>query len=315
MKLSEIYGILNLEFSGEDIEIQALNSLGRANENELSYCDSPKNAKFIEDSKAGAVLVTEQMANLVKSKAIVVENPHLAFAILSKPFSKPLFYEVAESMIDESATIMPNVHIGSNVKIGKNTVVMAGAYVGDNVVIGDECIIHPNVVIYNDCKIGNECHINANAVIGSDGFGYAHTKMGEHIKIYHNGWVELEDNVEIGACTTIDRGVFEPTIVKTHSKIDNLVQIGHNCELGFGCIIVAQVGLAGSSKLGRNVVMGGQSATVGHLSIGDFAKVAGRGGVTKDIEGKEDYAGYPVMKLKEWFKLQAKMLKVFGIKR
>ncbi|ANE36035.1 UDP-3-O-(R-3-hydroxymyristoyl)-glucosamine N-acyltransferase [Campylobacter iguaniorum] len=315
MKLSEIYGILNLEFSGEDIEIQALNSLGRANENELSYCDSSKNAKFIEDSKAGAVLVTEQMANLVKSKAIVVENPHLAFAILSKPFSKPLFYEVAESVIDESATIMPNVHIGSNVKIGKNTVVMAGAYVGDNVVIGDECIIHPNVVIYNDCKIGNECHINANAVIGSDGFGYAHTKMGEHIKIYHNGWVELEDNVEIGACTTIDRGVFEPTIVKTHSKIDNLVQIGHNCELGFGCIIVAQVGLAGSSKLGRNVIMGGQSATAGHLSIGDFAKVAGRGGVTKDIEGKEDYAGYPVMKLKEWFKLQAKMLKVFGIKR
>lgn len=315
MKLSEIYGILNLEFSGEDMEIQALNSLGRANENELSYCDSPKNAKFIEDSKAGAVLVTEQMANLVKSKAIVVENPHLAFAILSKPFSKPLFYETVEPVIDESATIMPNVHIGSNIKIGKNTVVMAGAYVGDNVVIGDECIIHPNVVIYNDCKIGNECHINANAVIGSDGFGYAHTKLGEHVKIYHNGWVELEDNVEIGACTTIDRGVFEPTIVKTHSKIDNLVQIGHNCELGFGCIIVAQVGLAGSSKLGRNVVMGGQSATVGHLSIGDFAKVAGRGGVTKDIEGKEDYAGYPVMKLKEWFKLQAKMLKVFGIKR
>ncbi|KGT36012.1 UDP-3-O-(3-hydroxymyristoyl) glucosamine N-acyltransferase, partial [Campylobacter fetus] len=255
------------------------------------------------------------LANLVKSRAVIVENPHLAFAILSKTFSKPLFYPKSPAVIDESVTIMPNVYIGNNVKIESRSIIMAGAYIGDNVTIGQDCIIHPNVVIYNDCKIGNECHINANAVIGSDGFGYAHTKTGEHIKIYHNGWVELEDNVEIGACTTIDRGVFEPTIVKKYSKIDNLVQIGHNCEIGFGCIIVSQTGLAGSTKLGRNVVMGGQSGTAGHLKIGDFAQIAGRGAVSKDLEPGKNYAGYPIMELKEWFKLQAKFLKEFGVKR
>lgn len=284
MRLSEIYKILNLEFVGADMEISALNSLGRANVDELSYCDSEKNSKFIDESRAGAILVTSNLANLVKSRAVIVENPHLAFAILSKTFSKPLFYPKSPAVIDESVTIMPNVYIGNNVKIESRSIIMAGAYIGDNVTIGQDCIIHPNVVIYNDCKIGNECHINANAVIGSDGFGYAHTKTGEHIKIYHNGWVELEDNVEIGACTTIDRGVFEPTIVKKYSKIDNLVQIGHNCEIGFGCIIVSQTGLAGSTKLGRNVVMGGQSGTAGHLKIGDFAQIAGRGAVSKDLE-------------------------------
>ncbi|EAH8299487.1 UDP-3-O-(3-hydroxymyristoyl)glucosamine N-acyltransferase [Campylobacter fetus] len=315
MRLSEIYKILNLEFVGTDMEISALNSLGRANVDELSYCDSEKNSKFIDESRAGAILVTSNLANLVKSRAVIVENPHLAFAILSKTFSKPLFYPKSPAVIDESVTIMPNVYIGNNVKIESRSIIMAGAYIGDNVTIGQDCIIHPNVVIYNDCKIGNECHINANAVIGSDGFGYAHTKTGEHIKIYHNGWVELEDNVEIGACTTIDRGVFEPTIVKKYSKIDNLVQIGHNCEIGFGCIIVSQTGLAGSTKLGRNVVMGGQSGTAGHLKIGDFAQIAGRGAVSKDLEPGKNYAGYPIMELKEWFKLQAKFLKEFGVKR
>lgn len=315
MRLSEIYKILNLEFVGTDMEISALNSLGRANVDELSYCDSEKNSKFVDESRAGAILVTSNLANLVKSRAVIVENPHLAFAILSKTFSKPLFYPKSPAVIDESVTIMPNVYIGNNVKIESRSIIMAGAYIGDNVTIGQDCIIHPNVVIYNDCKIGNECHINANAVIGSDGFGYAHTKTGEHIKIYHNGWVELEDNVEIGACTTIDRGVFEPTIVKKYSKIDNLVQIGHNCEIGFGCIIVSQTGLAGSTKLGRNVVMGGQSGTAGHLKIGDFAQIAGRGAVSKDLEPGKNYAGYPIMELKEWFKLQAKFLKEFGVKR
>ncbi|OCR85999.1 UDP-3-O-(3-hydroxymyristoyl)glucosamine N-acyltransferase [Campylobacter fetus] len=315
MRLSEIYKILNLEFVGADMEISALNSLGRANGGELSYCDSEKNSKFIEESGAGAILVTSNLANLVKSRAVIVEDPHLAFAILSKTFSKPLFYPKSSAVIDESVTIMPNVYIGNNVKIEARSIIMAGAYIGDNVTIGQDCIIHPNVVIYNNCKIGNECHINANAVIGSDGFGYAHTKTGEHIKIYHNGWVELEDNVEIGACTTIDRGVFEPTIVKKYSKIDNLVQIGHNCEIGFGCIIVSQTGLAGSTKLGRNVVMGGQSGTAGHLKIGDFAQIAGRGAVSKDLEPGKNYAGYPIMELKEWFKLQAKFLREFGVKR
>ncbi|QKG29336.1 UDP-3-O-(3-hydroxymyristoyl)glucosamine N-acyltransferase [Campylobacter sp. RM16187] len=315
MKLSEIYEILELKFEGEEREITALNSLANAKNSELSYCDGEKNAKFIANSKAGAILVGENLKEFVPANmhAIVVENAHLAFAILSKFFAKELFASSPkEAQISPSAKVMQNVYIGSGVTVGEGSVLMPGVFLGDNVKIGKNCILHPNVVVYNDCVIGDECHINANAVIGSDGYGYAHTKTGEHIKIYHNGNVILEDFVEIGACTTIDRGVFEPTIIKRHTKIDNLVQIGHNCELGQGCLIVAQTGLAGSSKLGRNVVMGGQSGTTGHLKVGDFAQIAARGGVSKSIEGGKKYAGaYPILELGEFFKMQAKILRFF----
>ena len=315
MKLSEIYEILKLEFKGDELEIKALNSLARADAGELTYCDGEKNAKFIAGTKASAILISPNLKELTPPsvRIIEVENPHLAFAILSKFFAKELFASSPKpARISSSAKIMPNVYIGSNVEVGDDTIVMSGVFLGDNVKVGKNCIIHPNVVIYNDCIIGDECHINANSVIGSDGYGYAHTKTGEHVKIYHNGNVILEDFVEIGACTTIDRGVFEPTIIKRCTKIDNLVQIGHNCELGQGCLIVSQTGLAGSTKLGRNVVMGGQSGSAGHVKVGDFAQIAARGGVSKDIEGGKKYAGaYPIMELGEFFKLQAKVLRFF----
>ncbi|MCR4942158.1 MAG: UDP-3-O-(3-hydroxymyristoyl)glucosamine N-acyltransferase [Campylobacter sp.] len=312
MKLSEIAKKIAANFSGADLEISALNSLKNAKSGELSYCDSPKNAKFISECKASAILVNKDALNLVPDTAVAVvcDNPHLAFAILSKDFAKPLFNEPKPSQIAQSAKIMPNVYIGSNVKVGENTIIMAGAFLGDNVSIGKNCIIHPNVVIYNDSLIGDECHLNANCVIGSDGFGYAHTATGEHVKIYHNGNVVLEDFVEIGACTTIDRGVFESTIVKKYAKIDNLVQIGHNCEVGYASIIVSQVGLAGSTKLGRNVVMGGQAGSGGHLSIGDFAQVAARAGVSKSLAGGKKYAGHPINELGEHLKIQAKLMRL-----
>ncbi|HIP03196.1 MAG TPA: UDP-3-O-(3-hydroxymyristoyl)glucosamine N-acyltransferase, partial [Campylobacterales bacterium] len=151
-----------------------------------------------------------------------------------------------------------------------------------------------------------------NTVIGSDGFGYAHTAEGAHVKIYHNGKVVFEDNVEIGANSCVDRAVFSQTIIKEGTKIDNLVQIGHNVEVGARCILVSQSGLSGSTKLGQNVVMGGQSATAGHLEIGDFATIAARGGVTKSIKGGEVYSGFPLLKHKDWLKLQAKISKFFN---
>lgn len=315
MKLSEICEILKIDFKGEDFEINALNSLQNAKENELSYCDSLKNTKFIENSKAGAILVTKEMQDLVKSNAIIVENPHLAFAILSKYYAKELISDKKESKISKTAKIMPNVYIGNNVSIADEVIIMPGAFIGDNVEIGANTIIHPNVTIYNDTKIGANCHLNANCVIGSDGFGFAHTKTGEHIKIYHNGYVKIGNNVEIGACTTIDRGVFEPTIIEDYAKLDNLIQVAHNCELGYGTILVSQVGLAGSTKLGRNVVMGGQSGTAGHLKIGDFAQIAARGGVSKDLEGGKNYGGFPIMELKAWQKMMAKFMLTFRVKR
>lgn len=308
MKLKEIAEFLSLEYSGEDIEISALNSLNNANFSELTYCDGKKNAKDIANTGAGAILVSKEYENLVPkdTKILISPNPHLSFAYLSKLFAKALIAPKKANQIAASSTIMPNVYIGNGVKIGENVIIMAGAYIGDNVSIGDFTLIHPNVVIYNDTQIGKKCHLLANCVIGSDGFGYAHNDVGEHYKIYHNGNVILEDNVEIGACTTIDRAVFDSTIIKAGTKIDNLVQIGHNCVVGQNCLIVSQTGLSGSSELGRNVIMGGQSATSGHLKIGDFATIAARGAAVKDMEGGQVYGGAPAMPQRDWLKLQAK---------
>ena len=184
---------------------------------------------------------------------------------------------------------------------------MAGAYIGDDVSIGDNVIIYPNVSIYHHCHIGSNCIIHSGTVIGSDGFGFAHTKMGEHVKIYQNGNVVVEDDVEIGANCTIDRAVFGSTIIKKGAKLDNLIQIAHNCEIGEYSILTAQVGLAGSTILGRNVVMGGQSASAGHLKIGNFAQIAGMSGVTKSIDGGKVYGGFPAIEQKEWLRNQAKL--------
>ncbi|EAH6293187.1 UDP-3-O-(3-hydroxymyristoyl)glucosamine N-acyltransferase [Campylobacter lari] len=314
MKISEIAKFLGIEYYGDDIEITALNSLNNASFSELSYCDGEKNSKKIASSGAGAILVSKEFENLVSKDCVklVVDNPHLSFALLSKLFAKPLISnEKKQSNIAKSAKIMPNVYIGENVQIADHVVIMAGAYIGDNVSIGEYTIIHPNAVIYNDTKIGKKCHLLANCVIGSDGFGYAHTKNGEHYKIYHSGNVILEDFVEVGACTSIDRAVFESTIIKQGTKIDNLVQVGHNCEIGENCLIVAQSGISGSSILGKNVTMGGQSATSGHLEIGDFATIAARGGVTKNLEGARVYGGFPIMLQKDWLKFQAKIITAF----
>lgn len=317
MKLSEIAEFLSLEYKGEDVEISALNSLNNANFSELTYCDGKKNAKDIANTGAGAILVSKEYENLVPkdTKVLVSPNPHLSFAYISKLFAKPLIAKKKANQIAQSATIMPNVYIGNGVKIGENVIIMAGAYIGDNVSIGDFTLIHPNVVIYNDTQIGKKCHLLANCVIGSDGFGYAHNDVGEHYKIYHNGNVILEDSVEIGACTTIDRAVFDSTIIKAGTKVDNLVQIGHNCKVGQNCLIVSQTGLSGSSELGKNVVMGGQSATSGHLKIGDFATIAARGAAVKDMEGGQIYGGAPAMPQRDWLKLQAKFSLMVKSKR
>jgi UDP-3-O-[3-hydroxymyristoyl] glucosamine N-acyltransferase len=203
------------------------------------------------------------------------------------------------------------VYIGKNTIIGNDCTIMAGAYIGDDVKIGDNTIIYPNVTVYRDCKIGSDCIIHAGTVIGSDGFGFANTKDGKYIKIYQNGNVEIGNDVEIGANCTIDRAVFKTTKIDNGVRIDNLVHIGHNCKIGTGSILVSQVGLSGSTTLNHYVVMGGQSATAGHLEIGDFATIAARGGVSKSIEGGKIYGGFPLTLQNEWLKTQAKLAKFF----
>ncbi len=312
MKLSKIIDILDLNYSGDDFDIKSFSLLKDAGEENIVFFDNPKLIEKLKDSKAKVVLTTEKFLDIVPKDSIALkcDDPHLCFAILSKYFAKKPFDFSKEATVSKSAQIGANVQIGSDTIIEDGVVIYPNVTIGRGVRVGQNSIIYPNVVIYGDTQIGSNCIVQAGVVIGSDGFGYAHTKLGEHIKIYHNGNTILEDDVEIGANSTIDRAVLGSTIIKKGTKIDNLVQIGHNCELGEQCIVVSQSGLSGSTKLGRNVIMGGQSATAGHLKIGDFAMIAARGGVTKTIEGRKTYGGFPLMLQKEWLKKQAKITKI-----
>ena len=313
MRVGELAKEIALEYSGEDFEVEGIDTLKDAKKNQLSFFENKKYADELSNTKAGAVFIKEEELSLLPKgvNALVSKNPYLSMARATKYFAKELIREKKEPKISKRARVGERVHIGNGVVIEDDVTILDGAFIGEDVSIGSGSVIYANVVIYNDTKIGKNCIIHANSVIGSDGFGYAHTSEGEHIKIYHNGIVVIEDDVEIGSNTSIDRAVFGKTIIKSGSKIDNLVQIGHNCDIGMRTIIVSQTGISGSSVLGRNVVMGGQSATAGHLKIGDFTTVAARGGVTKSIEGGKVYSGFPLMLHSDWLKLQAKIAKFF----
>ena len=312
MKLSKLVKILDISYDGSDFEIDSFSTLKDANDKTIVFFDDERLLENLKNTKAKVILTPEKFASFAPKNSIVLvcKNPHLSFAIASKYFAKEAFDFSSKANVDESAQIGANVQIGSNSIIEKNVKIYPNVTIGQNVRIGKNTIIYPNVVIYANSDIGSNCTLQAGCIIGSDGFGYAHNDLGEHVKIYHNGNVILEDNVEVGANSTIDRAVFGSTIIKKGTKIDNLVQIGHNCELEENCILVSQAGLSGSTKLGRNVIMGGQSATAGHLSIGDFAVIAARGGVTKTLEGGKTYGGFPLMLQKEWLKKQAKITKI-----
>jgi len=246
-----------------DINIVGLNTLQDANVSEISFLENKKYLTQLKESKAGAVFVTEEFQENVPegSIALVVDEPYIYLAKASKYFAPKILENTGnESIQGFNCTIMPNTHIGYNTIIGDNCTIMHGAYIGDNVTIGNDTTIHPNVTIYRDCKIGNNCLIHSGTVIGSDGFGFATTKMGEHIKIYQNGNVTIGNNVEIGANCTIDRAAFSSTVIEDMVRIDNLVHIAHNCVVGKGSILVTQTGLSGSTTLGEYVVMAGQSA-------------------------------------------------------
>lgn len=310
MTLKEIANFIGIDCQNEK-EITGLNTLLDSNENQLTFLENKKYINDLKNTKAAAVLVTHENVNEVPDGvfALVCDEPYLNLAKISKLFA-PNVVEIngAEPLIGSETTIMPNVYVGKNSVIGNNCTIMAGAFIGDNVKIGNNTIIYPNVTVYRDCTIGNDCIIHAGTVIGSDGFGFANTKDGKYIKIYQNGNVTIGNDVEIGANTAIDRAVFKSTIIEDGVRLDNLVHIAHNCKIGRGSILVGQVGLAGSTILNAYVVMGGQSASAGHLEIAPFTTIAARGGVTKSItEPKKSWAGFPLFEHKQWLKLQAKI--------
>jgi len=314
MKLSEIAKIVGASFDGEDREILSLNTLKDANENELSFVANPKYVKEIPNSKAAAILVTEATKEYVpkESVALVVEDTYWQMATLSKYFAPPLEdSDAPKAEVGEGSSIASTATLANGAKIGKNTTIMAGVYVGSGCEIGDNTILYPNVVVYRDCKIGSDCIIHAGTVVGSDGFGFASNRLGEHKKIYHIGNAIIEDDVEIGANTTIDRAVFGSTIIEKGARLDNLIQVAHNCRFGKGSVAAAQSGFAGSTIIGQNNVFGAQSGTAGHLEVAPFNTFAARTGVTKSVkESGKTFAGFPFMDHKIWLKIQGKLARL-----
>jgi len=313
-ELTELLQLIGVAYEGESITISALNTLTDASAFELSFLQNQKYIDQLKKTVAGAVLVTEDTAHYVPegSIAVVVDDPYMTLALASKLFAPPLLDTAAPApVIGEGTVIAEGANIANGAVIGKHCTIMPGAYIGRDARIGDHTIIHSNVSIYHECVVGSECIIHANTVIGSDGFGFATSKLGEHTKLYQNGHVVIEDDVELGAGVTIDRAVFGRTLIKKGVRMDNLIHIGHNCEIGEYSVLVAQSGIAGSTILGRNVVMGGQSATAGHLTIAPFTNFAARSGITKSIkESGKTYGGFPLMEQKQWLKLQAKIARL-----
>jgi len=313
MNLTDIVHLLEIDtVVEEDYNIIGINTLKEAKEGEISFLSDSKYENDLGSTTASCVILPASKSHLLPKNVVALcsDEPYLLVARLSKVFSKPISSSSIAPVIGEGSLIYPTAHIENGARIGSNCTIMSGVYIGTDAVIGDNVLLYPNVCIYRDCVLGNNVMIHSGSVVGSDGFGYAHTKTGEHVKLYQNGNVIIEHDVEIGANTTIDCAVFGSTLIKHGAKIDNLIQIGHNCIVGEHSIIVSQSGLAGSTTLGRNVVMGGQSATAGHLTIAPFTTLAARSGVTKSITKGGVYGGFPLMEHKIWLKLQAKLARI-----
>ena len=315
--LSEIAKEIGVAFEGEDCQIDGINNLLDASSSQISFINAPKYTPQLKDTKAKAVLIESKYADLLPKTtiALITDEPYLKLALASKFFAHKITTKSSTPTIGRDCDIDESVSFGIDVSIGDRVVILAGSYIGDGVTIGSDTLIYANVSIYHHSQIGKECIIHSGTVIGSDGYGFAHTKTGEHIKIHQNGIAIIEDSVEIGANCTVDRAVFGTTYIRKGTKLDNLIQIGHNCDVGEYNLFASQVGLSGSTILGRNVVMGGQSASAGHLSIGAFSTIAGKSGVTKSLEGKNTYAGFPAIDHRLWLRLQAKISGLLKVKR
>jgi UDP-3-O-[3-hydroxymyristoyl] glucosamine N-acyltransferase len=254
---------------------------------------------------------------------IEVPNPYLAFAKLLT-----LFYVHPHHPVG----VLPEACIGVGVSLGRDISIYPGAIVGDNVTLGDRCVLHPGAVIYagvtigddttihanavvrERCRIGNRCVIQPGAVIGSDGFGYA-PDGNSYYPIPQIGIVVLEDEVEIGANTCIDRAALDVTLIKRGTKLDNLVQIAHNCQIGEDCMIVSQVGISGSTRIGNHVTLAGQVGVAGHLTIGDNVIVGAQSGVPGSLPANSGYSGSPVLPHKEWLKSMAVVSNLPALKK
>lgn len=301
-------------------KINMLAKIQDAKPGQIAFLSNPKYEHFIYETKASAVIVKKDFApkKNVSSSLIMVDDPYSSFTVLLEEYHKMMSFQ--KEGIEEPCFIGSNCtvgsaiyrgafsYIGSNVKIGDNVKVYPHTYIGDNVVIGSNTILHPNVKLYAGTVIGNNCIIHSGTVLGSDGFGFAPQEDGTYKTIPQLGNVILEDNVTIGANTVIDCATLsgDATIVRSGVKLDNLIQIAHNVEIGKNTVIAAQTGISGSTKIGENCVLAGQVGIAGHLVIANRTSVGAQAGIPKSIkEEGQKLIGYPVLDVKEYFRSYA----------
>jgi UDP-3-O-[3-hydroxymyristoyl] glucosamine N-acyltransferase len=311
--LSEIIEAIGGSYAGpRELGIVHIRPLRDAGPEDLSFLSNPKYQPLLSETRAAAILVGRDVEG-DDPRFIRVGDPYLALAtILQTWFAhvpgpeeiSPRAEIASSARLGDGVAVGPNAVIGENAVIGARVRIHAGAVIGAEVRIGDDTVIYPNATVYHRCIVGRRCIIHSGAVIGADGYGFA-TSGGRHHKIPQVGIVRIEDDVEVGANTTIDRAALGETVVGEGTKIDNLVMIAHNVRIGRHCLIVAQTGIAGSTEIGDGCVFGGQSGAAGHLRIASGVQVAAQAAVMKDAPEKITLAGSPARPLREFLRSQA----------
>ncbi len=303
---SQIALIINGRIEGDaNITVTSFGKIEEAQPGQLSFLANPKYEEHLYTTKASVIIINDsfELKQPVSATLIRVPDAYSAFAALLAKYQEIMEQQLSgiqqPSYIAATASYGKNVfigafaYIGENVKIGNNTKIFPNAYIGNDVMIGDNSVIHPGVKIYHDCKIGSHVIIHAGTVVGSDGFGFAPQADGSFKKVPQIGNVVIEDNVEIGANTTVDRATIGSTLIKSGVKLDNLIQIAHNVEIGNSTVIAAQTGVSGSTRIGNGVMIGGQVGIVGHIQIGDGAKINAQSGVSKSLDPGKAVTGSP----------------------
>jgi UDP-3-O-[3-hydroxymyristoyl] glucosamine N-acyltransferase len=316
--LGELAVILEGELQGPaDLPIEGIAPIDQASPREITFITQGRFARLVDQSRAAAFIVSREYAGLARP-LVIVPHPYLAYARVAALFAPPvkrwpgisdLAYLGPDVALGQDVSIAPLVFIGAGARLGDRVTLMPGCVLGEAVQIGADTLVHPNVTILERCTVGERCIIHSGTVIGSDGFGFVPGAAG-HVKIPQLGTVVIEDDVEIGANCTIDRGALGATRVGRGVKMDNLVHLAHNVEVGEHAFLVAQVGVSGSTKLGRSVTLAGQVGVAGHLELGEGVQVGAQSGVNHSVASGQTVSGSPARPHREWLRIMGHLPKL-----